>query len=183
MSLAVPIFKDVLLNLGWFYIPFSMIVIVGSANSVNLTDGLDGLAIMPVMIASGSLGIIAYAVGRVDFSNYLEVHYIAGSGEIAVFSAALIGAGLGFLWYNAPPAKIFMGDGGAYVMGSLIALNTIITNNLNPNISSFFFCTILFYLFFEVFFSLFRNIVSIVLNNNSVFNCFLTVNLLLFLIG
>ena len=102
MSLAVPIFKDVLLNLGWFYIPFAVLYIVGSANSVNLTDGLDGLAIMPVMIASGSLGIIAYAVGRIDFSNYLEVHYIAGSGEIAVFSAALIGAGLGFLWYNAP---------------------------------------------------------------------------------
>ena len=107
MSLAVPIFKDVLLNLGWFYIPFAVFVIVGSANSVNLTDGLDGLAIMPVMIASGSLGIIAYAVGRIDFSNYLEVHYIAGSGEIAVFSAALIGAGLGFLWYNAPSSSIY----------------------------------------------------------------------------
>ena len=109
MSLAVPIFKDVLLNLGWFYIPFAVFVIVGSANSVNLTDGLDGLAIMPVMIASGSLGIIAYAVGRIDFSNYLEVHYIAGSGEIAVFSAALIGAGLGFLWYNAPPSSSIYG--------------------------------------------------------------------------
>ena len=108
MTLAVPIFKDVLLNLGWFYIPFAVFVIVGSANSVNLTDGLDGLAIMPVMIASGSLGIIAYAVGRIDFSNYLEVHYIAGSGEIAVFSAALIGAGLGFLWYKAPTAAVFM---------------------------------------------------------------------------
>ena len=103
-----------------------MIVIVGSANSVNLTDGLDGLAIMPVMIASGSLGIIAYAVGRVDFSNYLEVHYIAGSGEIAVFSAALIGAGLGFLWYNAPPAAVFMGDTGSLTIGAIIAVIALI---------------------------------------------------------
>ena len=88
MALAVPIFKDLLLNLGWFFVPFSIFVMVGSANSVNLTDGLDGLAIMPVMIASGSLGVIAYAVGRVDFSTYLEVHYIAGSGEICLLTKA-----------------------------------------------------------------------------------------------
>ena len=129
MTLAFPIFKDVLLNLGWFYIPFSIFVIVGSANSVNLTDGLDGLAIMPVMIASGSLGIIAYAVGRVDFSNYLEVHYIAGSGEIAVFSAALIGAGLGFLWYNAPPAAVFMGDTGSLSLGGALGAISVCTKH------------------------------------------------------
>ena len=129
MSLAVPIFKDVLLNLGWFYIPFAVFVIVGSANSVNLTDGLDGLAIMPVMIASGSLGIIAYAVGRIDFSNYLEVHYIAGSGEIAVFSAALIGAGLGFLWYNAPPAAVFMGDTGSLALGGALGAISVCTKH------------------------------------------------------
>ena len=128
MSLAVPIFKDVLLNLGWFYIPFAVFVIVGSANSVNLTDGLDGLAIMPVMIADGSLGIIAYAVGRIDFSNYLEVHYIAGSGEIAVFSAA-IGAGLGFLWYNAPPAAVFMGDTGSLALGGALGAISVCTKH------------------------------------------------------
>ena len=129
MSLAVPIFKDVLLNLGWFYIPFAVFVIVGSANSVNLTDGLDGLAIMPVMIASGSLGIIADAVGRIDFSNYLEVHYIAGAGEIAVFSAALIGAGLGFLWYNAPPAAVFMGDTGSLALGGDLGAISVCTKH------------------------------------------------------
>ena len=106
-------FKDVLLNLSWFFIPFAMLVIVGSANSVNLTDGLDGLAIMPVMIAAGTLGVIAYAVGRVDFTEYLEVHYVPGTGELLIFAAGLIGGGLGFLWYNAPPAAVFMGDTAA----------------------------------------------------------------------
>ena len=128
-ALAIPIFKDVLLNLGWFFIPFAMFVIVGSANSVNLTDGLDGLAIMPVMIASGSFGVIAYAVGRIDFSDYLEVHYIAGAGEIAVFSAALIGAGLGFLWYNAPPAAVFMGDTGSLALGGALGAISVCTKH------------------------------------------------------
>ena len=100
-QLALPVFKDTLLNLGIFYIPFSVCVIVGSANAVNLTDGLDGLAIMPVMIAGMTLGVIAYAVGRVDFTEYLDVHYVPGTGEILIFSMALFGAGLGFLWYNA----------------------------------------------------------------------------------
>ena len=119
-NLALPIFKNTLINLGWFFVPFSMFVMVGSANSVNLTDGLDGLAIMPVMIAGGSLGVIAYAVGRVDFSNYLEVHYVVGAGEIAIFAASLIGGGLGFLWYNAPPAAIFMGDTGSLALGGAL---------------------------------------------------------------
>ena len=107
--LALPIFKDTLLNLGIIYFPFAMIVIVGAANAVNLTDGLDGLAIMPVIIAAGTLGAIAYVVGRTDFTAYLDVHYVEGTGELLVFTSALVGAGLGFLWYNAPPAAVFYG--------------------------------------------------------------------------
>ena len=118
--LAFPFFKDALLNLGFLFIPFSMVVIVGRANAVNLTDGLDGLAIMPVMIASASLGMIAYAVGRVDFTQYLDVHYVPGTGEILVFVAGLIGGGLGFLWYNAPPAAVFMGDTGSLALGGAL---------------------------------------------------------------
>ena len=115
--IALPIFKNLLIDIGFLFIPFVMIVIVGAANSVNLTDGLDGLAIMPVMIAGGTLGIIAYAVGRTDFTEYLDVHYVAGTGEILIFCSALIGAGLGFLWYNAPPAAVFMGDTGSLALG------------------------------------------------------------------
>lgn len=118
--IAFPVFKGALFDLGWLFAPFAMLVIVGSANAVNLTDGLDGLAVMPVMIASGALGIIAYAVGRVDFSEYLDVHYVAGTGEILVIVAALIGGGLGFLWYNAPPAAIFMGDTGSLALGGAL---------------------------------------------------------------
>lgn len=118
--LAFPVFKGALFHLGWFFIPFAMLVIVGSANAVNLTDGLDGLAVMPVMIAGGALGIIAYAVGRVDFSEYLDVHYVAGTGEILIIVSALIGGGLGFLWYNAPPAAIFMGDTGSLALGGAL---------------------------------------------------------------
>ena len=117
---AFPIFKGALFYLGWFFVPFAMLVIVGSANAVNLTDGLDGLAVMPVMIAGGALGIIAYAVGRVDFSDYLDVHYVSGTGEILIIVSALIGGGLGFLWYNAPPAAIFMGDTGSLALGGAL---------------------------------------------------------------
>jgi phospho-N-acetylmuramoyl-pentapeptide-transferase len=119
-QLAVPFFKDALLNMGVFFVPFGMIVIVGAANAVNLTDGLDGLAIMPVMIAAGTLGIIAYAVGRVDFTEYLDVHYVPGTSELLIFSAALFGGGLGFLWYNAPPAAVFMGDTGSLALGGAL---------------------------------------------------------------
>ncbi len=128
-QLALPVFKDVLLNLGVFFIPFSVIVIVGAANAVNLTDGLDGLAIMPVMIASGTLGVIAYAVGRVDFSEYLDVHYVPGTGEIFVFVSALIGGGLGFLWYNAPPAAVFMGDTGSLALGGALGAIAVATKH------------------------------------------------------
>ena len=128
-QVAIPFFKDTLLNLGWFFIPFSIIVIVGAANSVNLTDGLDGLAVMPVMIASGSLGIIAYAVGRIDFSEYLDLHYVPGTGEILVIASALIGSGLGFLWYNAPPAAIFMGDTGSLALGGTLGAIAVFTKH------------------------------------------------------
>jgi len=128
-TLAVPVFKNVLLHLGWFFIPFAMIVIVGSANAVNLTDGLDGLAIMPVMIAAGTLGVIAYAVGRVDYSQYLEVHYVPGTGELLIFASALIGGGLGFLWYNAPPAAVFMGDTGSLALGGALGAIAVATKH------------------------------------------------------
>ena len=120
LQLALPVFKDVLVHLGVFFIPFAMIVIVGAANAVNLTDGLDGLAIMPVMIASAALGIIAYTVGRTDFTEYLGLHYVPGTGEILIFVAGLVGGGLGFLWYNAPPAAVFMGDTGSLALGGAL---------------------------------------------------------------
>jgi phospho-N-acetylmuramoyl-pentapeptide-transferase len=128
-QLALPVFKDTLINLGFLYIPFAMVVIVGSANAVNLTDGLDGLAIMPSMIAAGALGVIAYAVGRVDFTEYLDVHYVPGTGEILIFCSALIGGGLGFLWYNAPPAAVFMGDTGSLALGGALGAIAVATKH------------------------------------------------------
>ena len=128
-QIAMPVLKDALLNAGLFYLPFVMLVIVGSANAVNLTDGLDGLAIMPVMIAAGSLGIIAYVVGRSDFTEYLQVHYIPGTGEITIITSAIIGAGLGFLWYNAPPAMVFMGDTGSLSLGACLGAIAVATKH------------------------------------------------------
>jgi phospho-N-acetylmuramoyl-pentapeptide-transferase len=128
-QLALPVFKDTLINLGLLFVPFAVIVIVGSANAVNLTDGLDGLAIMPVMIAAGTLGIIAYAVGRVDFTEYLDVHYVPGTGEILIFTAGLVGGGLGFLWYNAPPAAVFMGDTGSLALGGALGAIAVATKH------------------------------------------------------
>ncbi|MEM1431158.1 MAG: phospho-N-acetylmuramoyl-pentapeptide-transferase [Pseudomonadota bacterium] len=128
-QLAFPVFKDVLLSMGLLFIPFAMFVIVGAANAVNLTDGLDGLAIMPVMIAAGTLGVIAYAVGRVDFTEYLDVHYVPGTGELLIFSAGLIGGGLGFLWYNAPPAAVFMGDTGSLALGGALGAIAVATKH------------------------------------------------------
>jgi len=128
-TLAVPVFKTLLIHLGWGFVPFTMLVIVGSANAVNLTDGLDGLAIMPVMIAAGTLGVIAYAVGRVDFTDYLEVHYVPGTGELFIFTAGLIGGGLGFLWYNAPPAAVFMGDTGSLALGGALGAIAVATKH------------------------------------------------------
>jgi phospho-N-acetylmuramoyl-pentapeptide-transferase len=128
-ELAFPVFKELLLNLSYLFVPFAMVVIVGAANAVNLTDGLDGLAIMPVMIAAATFGIIAYFVGRVDFSEALGIHYIPGSGEILVFCAALIGGGLGFLWYNAPPAAVFMGDTGSLALGGALGAIAVATKH------------------------------------------------------
>ncbi len=122
-SLSVPFFKDVLIPLGWFFFVFSCCVIVGASNAVNLTDGLDGLAIVPVMIASGVFALIAYLSGNAIFANYLQILHVPGAGELAVFCAAILGAGLGFLWFNAPPAMVFMGDTGSLALGG--ALGTI----------------------------------------------------------
>ena len=128
-QLAFPFLKDALLNLGWFFVPFGMIVIVGAANAVNLTDGLDGLAIMPVMIAAGTFGVISYVVGTSTFANYLGVHFVPGTTEIMVFTAALIGGGLGFLWYNAPPAAVFMGDTGSLALGGALGAIAVCTKH------------------------------------------------------
>jgi phospho-N-acetylmuramoyl-pentapeptide-transferase len=125
----VPFLKKVLFNLGWFFIIFAVLVVVGTSNAVNLTDGLDGLAIVPVMIAAGVFAIISYLVGNSVFSNYLQIHHVPGAGELAVFLGALIGGGLGFLWFNAPPAKIFMGDTGSLSLGAALGATSVITKH------------------------------------------------------
>ncbi|MDE1173438.1 MAG: phospho-N-acetylmuramoyl-pentapeptide-transferase [Parvibaculaceae bacterium] len=127
--LAVPFFKSVLIPLGLFFYVFGAFVIVGAGNAVNLTDGLDGLAIVPVMIAAASLGFIAYVVGNVVFADYLQVHFVPGTGELAVFCGALIGAGLGFLWYNAPPAMVFMGDTGSLAIGGALGAISVVAKH------------------------------------------------------
>jgi phospho-N-acetylmuramoyl-pentapeptide-transferase len=119
-SLAVPFFKDVLIPFGLFFIAVGVLVVVGAGNAVNITDGLDGLAIVPVMIAAASYGIIAYLVGNAVFSEYLQLHNVRGTGELAVICGAIVGAGLGFLWFNAPPAMIFMGDTGSLALGGAL---------------------------------------------------------------
>ena len=119
-ALTVPFFKGVLIQMGGFFFLFGALVIVGSSNAVNLTDGLDGLAIVPVMIAAAAFGLIVYLVGNAVFADYLQIHFVPGTGELAVFCGALIGAGLGFLWYNAPPAMVFMGDTGSLALGGAL---------------------------------------------------------------
>jgi phospho-N-acetylmuramoyl-pentapeptide-transferase len=119
-SLVIPFFKDVILNFGWLFVIFGAFVMVGAGNAVNLTDGLDGLAIVPVMIAAASFGLIAYLVGNAVFSDYLQINYVAGTGELFVLCGAVFGAGLGFLWFNAPPASIFMGDTGSLALGGML---------------------------------------------------------------
>ncbi len=127
--LAVPFIKDLLLNLGWIFVALAIFVMVGASNAVNLTDGLDGLAIVPVMIAAACFGFIAYLVGNAVFSNYLQIHYVPGTGELAVFCAALVGASLGFLWFNAPPAMVFMGDTGSLSCGGALGGIAVITKH------------------------------------------------------
>jgi phospho-N-acetylmuramoyl-pentapeptide-transferase len=119
-SLAIPFVKELVVNFGWFFVIFGAFVIVGAGNAVNLTDGLDGLAIVPVMIAAASFGLIAYLAGNAVFSEYLQINYVAGTGELAVLCGAVLGAGLGFLWFNAPPASIFMGDTGSLALGGML---------------------------------------------------------------
>jgi len=128
-SLTLPFIKDLVINLGIFFVPFAAFVIVAAGNAVNLTDGLDGLAIVPVMIAAASFGTIAYLSGNAIFANYLQIHFVPGTGELAVILGALIGAGLGFLWFNAPPAAIFMGDTGSLALGGLIGSVAVATKH------------------------------------------------------
>jgi len=127
--LAVPFFKSLLVNLGIFFVPFAVFVMVGSSNAVNLTDGLDGLAIVPVMIAAGCFALISYLVGNTVFAEYLQVHYVPGTGELTVFCGALAGAGLGFLWFNAPPAMVFMGDTGSLSCGGALGSIAVVTKH------------------------------------------------------
>ena len=127
--LSIPFFKDLFLNLGWLFIPFGIVVIIGSGNAVNLTDGLDGLAIVPVMITALCFAIIAYVTGNTIFADYLQIPYIPGAGEIAVICSAMIGASLGFLWFNAPPAQVFMGDTGSLALGATFGVIALITKN------------------------------------------------------
>ncbi|HVU41177.1 MAG TPA: phospho-N-acetylmuramoyl-pentapeptide-transferase [Xanthobacteraceae bacterium] len=128
-SLVFPFFKELVINLGWFFVIFAMFIIVGAGNAVNLTDGLDGLAIVPVMIAAASFGMIAYLCGNTVFADYLQIHYVAGTGELAVVCGAVVGAGLGFLWFNAPPASIFMGDTGSLALGGMIGTVAVATKH------------------------------------------------------
>lgn len=126
-TVTIPFFKSVLIDLGPFFILFGIVVIAGAGNAVNLTDGLDGLAIVPVMIVAATFGIFAYVVGRVDFTRYLQLNYLPGTGELTIICGALIGAGLGFLWFNAPPAMIFMGDTGSLALGGALGAIAIAT--------------------------------------------------------
>jgi phospho-N-acetylmuramoyl-pentapeptide-transferase len=128
-GLALPFFKDLLIHLGWFYVPFAVVVIIGSSHAVNLTDGLDGLATVPIMIAAACFGLIAYLSGNAIFSNYLGIIHVPGTGELAVFCGALVGAGLGFLWFNAPPAMVFMGDTGSLSVGGALGAISVITKH------------------------------------------------------
>jgi phospho-N-acetylmuramoyl-pentapeptide-transferase len=128
-SLAVPFFKSVLPDLGWFFLPLGVFVITGASNAVNLTDGLDGLAIVPAMIVASCFGLIAYLAGNTIFSNYLQIQHVPGSGELAVFCGSMVGAALGFLWFNAPPAMVFMGDTGSLSIGGALGVISVITKH------------------------------------------------------
>ena len=128
-GVAIPFLKDSLVPLGLLYVPFAMLVMVGASNAVNLTDGLDGLAIVPVMIVAACFGLIAYLAGNVNFAGYLEINYVPGTGDLAVMCGALLGAGLGFLWFNAPPARVFMGDTGSLALGGALGAMSVATRH------------------------------------------------------
>ena len=127
--MALPFLKQTLVNLYWFYAAFAVFVMVGASNAVNLTDGLDGLAIVPVMIAAGCFALISYLVGNTIFADYLQIHYVPGTGELTVFCGSLVGASLGFLWFNAPPAMVFMGDTGSLSCGGAGGSSAVITKH------------------------------------------------------
>jgi phospho-N-acetylmuramoyl-pentapeptide-transferase len=126
---AIPFFKSYFINLSYFFIPWSIIVLIGASNAVNITDGLDGLAIVPVAIAAGCLGLITYLVGNAVYANYLQIPYVPGSGELAILCGALVGAAMGFLWFNAPPAMVFMGDTGSLAMGGVLGAIAVISKH------------------------------------------------------
>jgi phospho-N-acetylmuramoyl-pentapeptide-transferase len=126
-SLTFPFFKELILPLGWFFVVFGSFVIVGAGNAVNLTDGLDGLAIVPVMIVAACFGVFAWVVGNAVLADYLQLHFVSGTGELAVLCGAVIGAGIGFLWFNAPPASIFMGDTGSLALGGMLGTIAVAT--------------------------------------------------------
>lgn len=128
-GLAVPFFKDLLVDLGWLFLPWAVFVMVGASNAVNLTDGLDGLAVMPALVAAACFAVIAYLVGNFTFSSYLQIHFVRGAGELTVFCGAMVGAGLGFLWFNAPPAKVFMGDTGSLAIGGALGGASVVTKH------------------------------------------------------
>ena len=128
-GLSVPFVKNTLIDLGWFFLPFGMVVVVGAGNAANLTDGLDGLLTVPVMIVAACFALISYLVGNVVFANYLQIHHVPGVGEITVFCGALGGAALGFLWFNAPPARVFMGDTGSLALGGALGVIAVITKH------------------------------------------------------
>ena len=125
-QLIIPFFKNIVIDLGMFFIPFVMLVIISTSNAVNLTDGLDGLATMPIVLVSGAFGIFAYLSGNINFSEYLHIPYIKDAGEITIYIGALVGSGLGFLWFNTYPAQVFMGDVGALSLGAAIGLMAVI---------------------------------------------------------
>ena len=128
-NLYFPFFKNLIFDLGWFFIPFAVFVITGSSNAVNLTDGLDGLATVPVILVAACFAFISYVTGNIVFSNYLQIPYIEGTGEVAIFCGAIIGSCLGFLWFNAPPAKIFMGDTGSLALGGSLGAIGVVTKH------------------------------------------------------
>jgi len=126
---AIPFFKHFFINLGWFFVPWAIVVMVGASNAVNITDGLDGLAIVPIAIAAACFGLIAYLTGHFKFSEYLQIPYVPGTGELSILCGALVGGGLGFLWYNAPPARVFMGDTGSLALGGVLGAIAVITKH------------------------------------------------------
>lgn len=126
---AIPFFKDLMVNIGLFFIPWALVVMVGASNAVNITDGLDGLAIVPIAIVAACFGLIAYLSGNFEFANYLQIPFVKGTGELAILCGALVGGGLGFLWYNAPPARVFMGDTGSLALGGVLGTIAVITKH------------------------------------------------------